>query len=411
MLKRVVVVGGGAAGMLAAGTAAGRGLQVTVVEHSQRTCKKILVTGKGRCNVTNNCTPDEVLKNVRSNPKFLYSSMEAFSPADTMALMESLGVPLKTERGRRVFPVSDRAADIAAALQRYAGDCRVVFAQAKTVETAQGAVCGVRLADGQLLEAEGVILATGGLSYPGTGSTGDGYRMAQELGHTIVPPTASLVALTVGGSAREECRAMMGLSLRNVRLTLFEGDKRLYTEQGEMLFTHFGVSGPLVLSASAYLRGKGGAAKIEIDLKPALDEETLYHRIGRDFEKLAGKSAANSLSGLLPSGMIPVMLARWEIDQSKRVNQITREERRALVGLLKHFVIPIAGKDDISRAVVTAGGVSVRQVNPRTMESKLVKNLHFAGELLDVDAYTGGYNLQIAFATGHAAGSYILEDR
>ena len=411
MLKRVVVVGGGAAGMLAAGTAAGRGLQVTVVEHSQRTCKKILVTGKGRCNVTNNCTPDEVLKNVRSNPKFLYSSMEAFSPADTMALMESLGVPLKTERGRRVFPVSDRAADIAAALQRYAGDCRVVFAQAKTVETAQGAVRGVRLADGQLLEAEGVILATGGLSYPGTGSTGDGYRMAQELGHTIVPTTASLVALTVGGSAREECRAMMGLSLRNVRLTLFEGDKRLYTEQGEMLFTHFGVSGPLVLSASAYLRGKGGAAKIEIDLKPALDEETLYHRIGRDFEKLAGKSAANSLSGLLPSGMIPVMLARWEIDQSKRVNQITREERRALVGLLKHFVIPIAGKDDISRAVVTAGGVSVRQVNPRTMESKLVKNLHFAGELLDVDAYTGGYNLQIAFATGYAAGSYILEDR
>ena len=411
MLKRVVVVGGGAAGMLAAGTAAGRGLQVTVVEHSQRTCKKILVTGKGRCNVTNNCTPDEVLKNVRSNPKFLYSSMEAFSPADTMALMESLGVPLKTERGRRVFPVSDRAADIAAALQRYAGDCRAVFAQAKTVETAQGAVRGVRLADGQLLEAEGVILATGGLSYPGTGSTGDGYRMAQELGHTIVPTTASLVALTVGGSAREECRAMMGLSLRNVRLTLFEGDKRLYTEQGEMLFTHFGVSGPLVLSASAYLRGKGGAAKIEIDLKPALDEETLYHRIGRDFEKLAGKSAANSLSGLLPSGMIPVMLARWEIDQSKRVNQITREERRALVGLLKHFVIPIAGKDDISRAVVTAGGVSVRQVNPRTMESKLVKNLHFAGELLDVDAYTGGYNLQIAFATGYAAGSYILEDR
>ena len=411
MLKRVVVVGGGAAGMLAAGTAAGRGLQVTVVEHSQRTCKKILVTGKGRCNVTNNCTPDEVLKNVRSNPKFLYSSMEAFSPADTMALMESLGVPLKTERGRRVFPVSDRAADIAAALQRYAGDCRVVFAQAKTVETAQGAVRGVRLADGQLLEAEGVILATGGLSYPGTGSTGDGYRMAQELGHTIVPTTASLVALTVGGSAREECRAMMGLSLRNVRLTLFEGDKRLYTEQGEMLFTHFGVSGPLVLSASAYLRGKGGAAKIEIDLKPALDEETLYHRIGRDFEKLAGKSAANSLSGLLPSGMIPVMLARWGIDQSKRVNQITREERRALVGLLKHFVIPIAGKDDISRAVVTAGGVSVRQVNPRTMESKLVKNLHFAGELLDVDAYTGGYNLQIAFATGYAAGSYILEDR
>ena len=382
-----------------------------MVEHSQRTCKKILVTGKGRCNVTNNCTPDEVLKNVRSNPKFLYSSMEAFSPADTMALMESLGVPLKTERGRRVFPVSDRAADIAAALQRYAGDCRVVFAQAKTVETAQGAVRGVRLADGQMLEAEGVILATGGLSYPGTGSTGDGYRMAQELGHTIVPPTASPVALTVGGRAREECRAMMGLSLRNVRLTLFEGDKRLYTEQGEMLFTHFGVSGPLVLSASAYLRGKGGAAKIEIDLKPALDEETLYHRIGRDFEKLAGKSAANSLSGLLPSGMIPVMLARWEIDQSKRVNQITREERRALVGLLKHFVIPIAGKDDISRAVVTAGGVSVRQVNPRTMESKLVKNLHFAGELLDVDAYTGGYNLQIAFATGYAAGSYILEDR
>ena len=404
-------MGGGAAGMLSAGTAARRGLQVVVVEHAARTCKKILVTGKGRCNVTNNCTPDEVLKNVRGNPKFLYSSMQAFSPADTMQLMESLGVPLKTERGRRVFPVSDRAADIADALQRYARDCRIVFADASRIETEDGAVCAVRLSDGKLLPADGVILATGGLSYPGTGSTGDGYRMAQELGHTIVQPTASLVALTVGGAAREECRAMMGLSLRNVRITLFEGDKRLYSEQGEMLFTHFGVSGPLVLSASAYLRGKGGAPRLEIDLKPALDEETLYHRIGRDFEKLAGKNAANSLVGLLPSGMIPVMLARWGIDQNKRVNQITREERRALVGLLKHFAIPVAGKDDISRAVVTAGGVSVRQVNPKTMESKLVKNLHFAGELLDVDAYTGGYNLQIAFATGHAAGSYILEDR
>ena len=410
-LKQVVVVGGGAAGMLAAGTAARRGLSVTVVEHADRTCKKILITGKGRCNVTNNCTPDEVLRNVRSNPKFLYSALEDFSPVDTMALMESLGVPLKTERGRRVFPVSDRAADIAAALQRYAGDCRIRFADAKRIETADGAVCGVRLSDGNLLAADGVILATGGLSYPGTGSTGDGYRMAKELGHTIVPPTASLVALTVGGTAREECRAMMGLSLRNVRLTLFEGDKRLYSEQGEMLFTHFGISGPLVLSASAYLRGRGGAPRVEIDLKPALDAETLYHRIGRDFEKLAAKSAANSLTELLPSGMIPVLLARWGIDQTKRVNQITREERRALVGLLKAFVIPIAGKEDVSRAVVTAGGVSVRQVNPRTMESKLIQNLHFAGELLDLDAYTGGYNLQIAFATGHAAGRHILEDR
>ena len=411
MQKRIVIVGGGAAGMLAAGTAARRGLQVTVVEHAGRTCKKILVTGKGRCNVTNDCEADEVLKNVRANPKFLFSAMRAFSPADTMALFESLGVPLKTERGRRVFPVSDRAADIADALARYAEGCRVLYAEAQRIETADGAVRGVRLADGRLLEADGVILATGGLSYPGTGSTGDGYRMAEELGHTIVPPTASLVALTVGGSAREECRAMMGLSLRNVRLTLFEGEKRLYTEQGEMLFTHFGISGPLVLSASAYLRGRGGPARVEIDLKPALDEQTLYHRVGRDFEKLAGKAASNSLGGLLPSGMIPVMLARWGIDPDKRVNQITREERQKLVGLLKCFALPIAGKDDIRRAVVTAGGVSVRQVDPKTMESKLVRGLYFAGELLDLDAYTGGYNLQIAFATGHAAGSYILREK
>ncbi|MBC5580333.1 NAD(P)/FAD-dependent oxidoreductase [Anaerofilum sp. BX8] len=411
-MKKIIVVGGGAAGMLAAGTAARRGLQVTVVEHMERTCKKILVTGKGRCNVTNDCDPATVLKNVRGNPKFLYSALNAFTPADTMALMESLGVPLKTERGRRVFPVSDRAADIADALARYAGGCKVVFGEARAVTVTDGAAAGVLLADGRLLAADGVLLATGGLSYPGTGSTGGGYRMARELGHSVVPTTASLVALTAAGPARAECRAMMGLSLRNMRLTLLEGDKPLYAEQGEMLFTHFGISGPLVLSASAYLRTETAKeTRAVIDLKPALDEPTLYARVNRDFEKFANRDAANSLSGLLPAGMVPVILARWGVPPDKKVNQITREERRRLTGLLKGFEVPISGKDAIERAVVTAGGVSVREVSPRTMESKLVKNLHFAGELLDVDAYTGGYNLQIAFSTGYAAGTHILEEK
>lgn len=353
-----------------------------------------------------------MLKNVRGNPKFLYSALNAFTPADTMALMEALGVPLKTERGRRVFPVSDRAADVADALARYARGCKVLFAEAAAVEAADGAAVGVRLADGRSLPADGVILATGGRSYPGTGSTGAGYRMAQALGHTVVPTTASLVALAVGGPARQECRAMMGLSLRNVRLTLLEGDKPLYAEQGEMLFTHFGISGPLVLSASAYLRGDAvRGVRAVIDLKPALDEPTLYARVNRDFEKFANRDAGNSLSGLLPAGMVPVMLARWGVPPGKKVNQVTREERRRLTGLLKGFELPISGKDAIERAVVTAGGVCVREVSPRTMESKLVKNLHFAGELLDVDAYTGGYNLQIAFSTGYAAGTHILEEK
>ena len=411
-LEKVVVIGGGAAGMLAAGTAARRGLDVTVVEHAGRTCKKVLITGKGGCNVTNDCDVETMLRQVRANPKFLYSAASAFAPADTMALFESLGVPLKTERGRRVFPVSDRAADIAAALERYAGGCRVVLDEAESIAVSGGAVCGVRLRGGRVLPADGVILATGGLSYPGTGSTGDGYRMARELGHTVTPLSASLVALRAAGAAQAECRAMMGLSLRNVKLTLYKKDKPLFVEQGEMLFTHFGISGPLVLSASAYLRGESfDGVRASIDLKPALDEQTLYARIGRDFEKFANRDADNSLSALLPAVMVPVMTARWGVPPTKKVNQLTREERLRLTALIKDFTVPVAGRDEVARAVITAGGVSVKEVDPRTMASKLVKNLSFAGELLDLDAYTGGYNLQIAFCTGHAAGAHILETK
>lgn len=411
-MKQVVVIGGGAAGMLAAGTMVRRGLQVTVIEHAGRTCKKILVTGKGRCNVTNNSDSETVQKNVLSNPKFLYSALRAFTPADTMALFEGLGVPLKTERGQRVFPVSDRAADIADALAKYAQGCHIVSGSAKQILTGKdGAVSGVLLEDGRQLAADAVLLATGGCSYPGTGSTGDGYRMAKQLGHTIVPPTASLVALTVPGKALEECRAMMGLSLRNVRLTLLQGGKQLFCEQGEMLFTHFGISGPLVLSASAFLRGvQAKPALAVIDLKPALDEKTLYQRITRDFEEFANKDAANSLGKLLPAKMVPVLLARWGVAHDKKVHQISREEKQKLVALLKGFEVPVAGKDAIERAVVTAGGVSVRQVDPKTMASKLVPGLYFAGEVLDVDAYTGGFNLQIAFASGYAAGTHIFDD-
>ncbi|MEG0804534.1 MAG: aminoacetone oxidase family FAD-binding enzyme, partial [Pygmaiobacter sp.] len=377
-----IVIGGGAAGLLAAGTAAQRGQTVTVLEHSTATCRKVLITGKGRCNLTNDCDAASVLKNVRSNPKFLFSCMNAFPPQSVKALFEELGVPLKTERGRRVFPASDRAADIADALAKYAQGCKIKFGEAVSIRTENGAVSGVVLSDGTVLPADCVLLATGGLSYPVTGSTGDGYRMAQELGHTIVPARASLVPLVEAGNT---CHKMAGLSLRNVKLSVFKKDKLLFAEQGEMLFTHFGVSGPLVLSASAFVEDEDIAEYLlSIDLKPALSEEVLYDRITRDFEKYSNREARNSIGDLLPASMIPVIAARWGVPEEKRTNQITREEKVHLVALLKGFELRLAGKDIVEHAVITAGGISVKEVNPKTMESKLVRNLYFAGEVLDV---------------------------
>ncbi len=403
---KVIIVGGGAAGLFCAGFLAKNGVDTTVIEHSKDTAQKILITGKGRCNVTNNCDEETFLKNVRTNPKFLYSAIYGFNTANTMAFFEKMGVPLKTERGRRVFPVSDRAQDIKTALEKHAKGAKVVFADVKELIIGDGTVKGVLLSDGKKLFADKVIVATGGLSYKNTGSTGDGYRFATQAGHTVVTPTASLVPLVENGT---KCRRMMGLSLRNVNLTIVNGKKKLFTEQGEMLFTHFGISGPLVLSASCHIKDKDiQQCKAVIDLKPALDEQTLYKRIATDFEKLHLKTAANCLDFLLPKSMIDVVLDDWGIDRGKIVNQITREERMALVQLLKNFTIPLNSKYKIDIAVITSGGVSTKEINPTTMASKLCNGLYFAGEVIDVDAYTGGYNLQIAFSTAYAVRCDIL---
>ena len=400
-MSHLIVVGAGAAGLTAAGQAARLGCRVTLLEHSGMPGKKILVTGKGRCNVTNDCDGQEFLRHVRTNPRFLYSAIAAFSPADTMAWVESLGVPLKTERGRRVFPVSDRAEDIRAALCRWAQGAQLVEADAYSLVLENGRAVGVQTRDGRRFLGDGVLVATGGMSYPSTGSTGDGYRLAKQAGHSLVEPVPSLVSLVAEGN---DCRRMMGLALKNVSLTLEENGKPVFCEQGEMLFTHFGISGPLVLSASAWVRDlKKYRYQAVIDLKPALSAEQLYARIGRDFDLLAGKNAANCLQKLVPATMQPVLLERWGVDPELRVNQIDRAARLELVRLLKGFVVPIRERGDLQHAVITAGGVPVKEVNPRTMESKKTPGLYFAGEVLDLDAYTGGYNLQVAFATAMAA--------
>ena len=388
-MAEVLIVGAGAAGLMAAGAAARRGHAVTVLEHTDKPAQKILVTGKGRCNLTNACDEEEFLRHVRTNPRFLYSSLCAFPPAKTMELFESLGVALKVERGRRVFPVSDKAAEVRQALLDYAAGARLV----------------VRGTSGQSYRADCVLVATGGLSYPVTGSTGDGYKLARQAGHTIVEPVPSLVSLV---SHDPDCKKMMGLALKNVKLTLFEDGKAVWDEQGEMLFTHFGISGPLTLSASSHLGDmKKHRYHVEIDLKPALGEEQLYDRITRDFALLANHAAQGALVKLLPASMQPVMVARWGIDPATRANQITREQKRELVRLCKHWAVPIDGRGDLAHAVITSGGVSVREVDPRTMESKKAAGLYFAGEVLDVDAYTGGYNLQIAFCTAQAFAAHL----
>ena len=406
MNKRIVVIGGGPAGMMAAICAAEQGGSVTLLEPNERLGKKLNITGKGRCNVTNNAGLETLLANVPKNGKFLYSAFSRFDGRDAMAFFKKLGVPLKTERGNRVFPVSDRAFDVSAALERRLKALRIALARDRAVslDMADGAVRGVTGERGRY-PADAVILATGGVSYPATGSTGEGHRLAAEAGHTVTPLQGSLVPLRGILGPGLPCVRLQGLSLRNVGLTVFEGNKKIYTDFGELLFTHFGVSGPLVLSASAHMRHFDKKTyRLEIDLKPALDEQTLDRRLLSDFEKHANSDFRNALDDLLPQKLIPVVVERSGIPPRQKVHEITREQRRALLEELKHFSVEISGPCPVADAIVTSGGVKVSEINPTTMESKLVKGLYFAGELIDVDAYTGGFNLQIAWATGRAAG-------
>ena len=409
MSKRVLVIGGGAAGMMAAISSAEHNAAVTLLEPNERLGKKLNITGKGRCNVTNNADQAVLLANVPKNGKFLYSAFSRFDGRDTMAFFEKLGVPLKTERGNRVFPVSDRAFDISGALEKRLRALRVTILRDRAVslEIHDGAVTGAAGEKGRY-QADAVILATGGVSYPATGSTGEGHRMAAEAGHTVTPLQGSLVPLREKGNL---CARMQGLSLKNVELTVFENNKKIYTDFGEMLFTHFGVSGPLVLSASAHMRRfEKKEYRLEIDLKPALDEPALDKRLLSDFAKYTNSDFINALNDLLPQKMIPVVVELSGIDPHQKVHEVTREQRKALLQLLKHFPVEIAGLRPVTDAIITSGGIKISEINPTTMESKLVKGIYFAGEVIDVDAYTGGFNLQIAWATGRAAGIAAAEN-
>ena len=401
-----VVIGGGAAGMLCSALAAERGLSVLMLEPNTVLGKKLRITGKGRCNVTNDCTAAEFIQSLPGDGRFMQSAIHRFGPGDVMALFERLGVPLKVERGRRVFPESDRAGDVASALERYMrrSGAEVAHERAQEIITGPDGVCAVRTRDGEI-ECRSAVICTGGLSYPGTGSTGDGYRMAAELGHTVTPARPSLVPLE---SPDGFCRDMQGLSLKNVRLTAYEDGREIYGEQGEMLFTHFGVSGPLVLSASAHMRGfPAKKYRLGIDLKPALDAARLDERVLRDFSKNKNREFRNALSELAPKALIPVLIERSGIPPETRVNSVTREQRLALVALMKDFSIRISGTRPVAEAIVTAGGISTREVDPRTMQSRLVPGLYFAGEVLDLDAYTGGFNLQIAWSTAYVAANSL----
>ena len=407
-MSRVIVVGGGAAGMMAAYAAAECGHSVLLLEQNEKLGKKLYITGKGRCNVTNACEHDKFFENVVTNPKFLYSAFYSFDNRQMMSLLEAAGCKLKVERGERVFPVSDHASDVTAALQRLLQHKKVeirLHSKVKEllINSEDRKIRGVRLANGEEIEADAVVLATGGLSYPTTGSTGDGYLMAEALGHTRKPCVPSLVSFIL---AEEWCADLQGLTLKNVSLTMTENGRIRYQGFGEMLFTHFGISGPLVLQASScyYKCKKKEAVILSLDLKPALPLEQLDKRILRDFEKNRNKQFKNALNDLLPGRMIPVLIAQCGILPEKKVNEITKEERRKLVLSLKDFPLHVTGTGDFSEAVITQGGISVKEVNPSTMESKLVKGLYFAGEILDVDALTGGFNLQIAWSTGHLAG-------
>lgn len=396
-----IVIGGGPAGMFAAITAAQGGSKVLLLEANDRLGKKLLITGKGRCNVTNNCGSDEVLRNIPRNGRFLYSAMDACPPSKVMDFFESRGCALKTERGNRVFPVTDRSASVLDCLRQVMRRNGVVVQTSRVQEilALDGRVTGVLTNDG-ILAANWVILATGGVSYPATGSTGDGYAMAKALGHTVIEPVGSLVPLEIEG---DDCPDMQGLSLRNVAVKLLNAKgKVLYKDFGELLFTHFGVSGPTVLSASAHMKGDG--CKLCIDLKPALEEAKLDDRLLRDLAMYKNRTMENALTDLLPRSMIPVVLRRAQIPAELQANSLKKEQRRALVSLLKSFDLEITGKRPVAEAIITSGGIKVAEIDPKTMESKLVSGLYFAGEIIDCDAYTGGFNLQIAWATAYAAG-------
>ena len=399
-----IIIGGGPAGMFAAITAAGRGQKVLLLERNDRLGKKLLITGKGRCNVTNDCSGQEVLQNTPRNGRFLYSAMDAFPPEKIMAFFQENGCPLKTERGNRVFPITDKSQSILECLQKELRRCHVTVKTARVCQilTEEGVVTGVKTQN-ETLRAKWVILATGGASYPTTGSTGDGYTMAEALGHTVVAPQGSLVPLETAGTDAQD---MQGLSLRNVGVKLVNSKKKvLYKDFGELLFTHFGISGPTVLSASCHLKGE--QCRLIIDLKPALEENKLDDRILRDLDMYQNRSMENALTDLLPRSMIPVVLRRLDIDPNLQANSLTRQKRRALVELLKAFDLEITGKRPVAEAIITSGGIKVSEIDPKTMASKKVPGLYFAGEVIDCDAYTGGFNLQIAWATAYAAGMAV----
>ncbi len=393
---------------MAAAAASERGKDILIIDRNMRPGRKLLITGKGRCNVTNNCTRDEFMKNVTHNGKFLYSSYSSFTSEDCMEFFEACGVPLKTERGNRVFPASDRSEDILSAFERIIKDRKIRVKRGRVTEiTAEnGAVTGVRCG-GEAIAARSVILATGGKSYPRTGSDGDGYALASALGHTVTEIKPSLVPIV---TEEKICADMMGLSLKNVTLTVKDTKKgkNIFSELGEMLFTHFGVSGPIVLSASCHMDGtESGRYKLLIDLKPALDEKKLDDRIQRDFSENPNRDLINSFGKLLPSKMIPVLVRLSGIAPDRKVNSISRAERHSLVCLLKAFPLTFRGFRPIDEAIITSGGIRVSEIDPKTMQSRIVNGLYFAGEIIDVDAYTGGFNLQIAFCTGHAAGMSV----
>lgn len=403
--KNVIVIGGGPAGMMAAATAGSRGHRVTLLEKNQKLGRKLYLTGKGRCNITNNADIEEFIANVPTNAKFLYSAFYTFTNQDLLALLNKLGLETKVERGNRVFPVSDKSSDVIQALEKHMKNNSVqqLTGEADGIIAEKNKIKAVRLRDGSVLPCDSVIVATGGISYPATGSTGDGYRFAEKLGHTIIPPRPSLVPLE---TVEDWPKQAQGLSLRNISITVLnKRNKKLFEDFGEMIFTHYGVSGPVILSASSYMSKMGTEKyRIQIDLKPALTMEQLDARIQRDFIKYARKHFSNSLDDLLPQKLIPIIIQLSNIPYDKPVNQITKKERTLLVSLLKGLEITIKAFRPIKEAIITSGGVSVKEIDPATMESKLVQGLFFVGEVIDVDAYTGGFNLQIAFSTGYLAG-------
>lgn len=410
MSKSCIVIGAGAAGLIASGTAAQRGVEVTVVERNDRPARKVMITGKGRCNVTNNCTMiNELVENVPTNGRFLHSAFSSFMPYDIMELLENEGVELKIERGERVFPVSDKAVDVVDALVRFSekNGARRIKGRVTDIIVENGEAKGVMLEDGEAIYADSVVIATGGVSYPLTGSTGDGYELAKKCGHTIIDPKPSLVPLVCHENF---CMDLQGLSLRNIAISVMDTEKykEIYSDFGEMIFTHFGVSGPVVLSASTHMKDmKERKYEIHIDLKPGLTYEQLDARVQRDFLECSNKNFINALDKLLPKKLVPIIVRLTGIKPSTKVNQVTKEMRGRLVNQLKDLKVTVLGFRPIEEAIITSGGVNVKEIDPKTMESKICKGLYFAGEVIDVDAYTGGFNLQIAYSTGNLAGKNV----